>query len=82
MTQTAKLFWAGRSQAVRLPKDFRFEGDEVRIRKQGAAVILEPIATDWQWLDNIAGKFSDDFFQDGRNQPQMPPGRDMGPAFE
>lgn len=66
---------------ARLPKEFRM-GDEVRIRKQGAAVVLEPIATDWQWLDGIAGKFSEDFFQDGRNQPSMPPGRDMGPAFE
>ena len=51
MTQTAKLFWSGRFQAVRLPKEFRMEGNEVHIRKQGAAVILEPLATDWQWLD-------------------------------
>ena len=79
MAQTAKLFWSGRSQAVRLPKEFRLAGDEVRIRsKQGAAVILEPIATDWQWLDDIAGKFSEDFLQNGRNQPALPPGRDMG----
>ena len=42
MAQTAKLFWSGRSQAVRLPKEFRLAGNEVRIRKQGAAVILEP----------------------------------------
>ena len=82
MAQTAKLYWSGRAQAVRLPKEFRFAGDEVRIRKEGAAVILEPIATDWQWLDDIAGKFSEDFFKDGRNQPALPPGRDMGPAFE
>ena len=40
----AKLFWNGRSQAVRLPKEFRFEGDEVEIRREGSAVILEPIA--------------------------------------
>lgn len=52
-------------------------GDEVRIRKQGAAVVLEPIVTDWQWLDDIAGKFSEDFCQDGRNQPPLPPRRDM-----
>ena len=45
--QKAKLFWTGRSQAVRLPKEFRFEGDEVRIRREGQAVVLEPIATDW-----------------------------------
>lgn len=39
---TAKLFRNGRSQAVRLPKEFRFEGDEVEIRRVGARVILEP----------------------------------------
>jgi antitoxin VapB len=54
--ETAKLFWSGRSQAVRLPKEFRFEGKAVRIRRHGSAVILEPIADDWAWLDAIAGK--------------------------
>jgi antitoxin VapB len=39
----AKLFWNGRSQAVRLPKEFRFDGDEVTIRRQGSRVILEPM---------------------------------------
>ena len=82
MAQTAKLFWSGRSQAVRLPKEFRMAGDEVRIRKQGAAVVLEPIAKDWRWLDDVAGKFSDDFFATGRNQPPLPPDRDMGSAFD
>lgn len=42
-TARAKLFWNGRSQAVRLPKEFRFEGDEVEIRRDGSAVILEPV---------------------------------------
>jgi antitoxin VapB len=41
--QRAKLFQNGRSQAVRLPKEFRFEGEEVSIRREGEAVILEPI---------------------------------------
>jgi virulence-associated protein VagC len=40
---TAKLFRNGRSQAVRLPKEFRFEGDEVSIRRDGKRVILEPV---------------------------------------
>ena len=43
MESTAKLFKNGRSQAVRLPKEFRFEGDEVKIRKKGKQVILEPL---------------------------------------
>ena len=40
----AKIFMNGRSQAVRLPKELRFEGDEVWARREGDAVILEPIA--------------------------------------
>lgn len=43
MTATAKLFKHGRSQAVRLPKEFRFEGNEVRVSKVGNKVILEPL---------------------------------------
>ena len=43
MTATAKLFMHGRSQAVRLPKEFRFEGTEVRVSRVGDKVILEPI---------------------------------------
>ena len=74
MTATAKLFWNGRSQAVRLPKEFRMPGKEVRIRRQGAAVVLEPIADGWEWLDDVVGK-AEDFFPDGRNQPEMPPPR-------
>ena len=70
MGDTAKLFWSGRSQAVRLPKSFRMEGSEVRIRRQGRKVILEPIAEDWAWLDAIGGTFSDDFLAGGRQQPR------------
>ena len=44
---TAKLFWSGRSQAVRLPKEFRMDATEVRIRRHGAAVILEPLLQGW-----------------------------------
>ena len=59
----AKIFWSGRSQAVRLPKDYRFQGDEVGIRRHGNAVILEPIARDWAWLDAIVGKLDEDFVE-------------------
>jgi antitoxin VapB len=61
--ETARVFWSGRSQAVRLPKDYRFEGDEVRIRRHGTAVILEPIPTDWAWLDDLAGSLDSDFVE-------------------
>jgi antitoxin VapB len=67
---TAKLFWSGRSQAVRLPKEYRFSGDEVRIRRHGSSVILEPIANDWSWLDEIVGQFDDDFVQAVQEQPE------------
>ena len=70
MAKTASLFWSGGSQAVRLPKEFRMEGEKVRIRKQGSAVVLEPIASDWAWLDAVEGQFSEDFFADGREQPE------------
>jgi antitoxin VapB len=66
---TAKLFWTGRSQAVRLPKEFRFEGDEVRIRRHGASVVLEPIAEDWSWLDSLVGRLDDDFVRAVNEQP-------------
>ncbi len=56
-------------------------GDQVHIRKHGAAVVREPIAKDWRWLDDVAGNFSDDFFAAGRSQPPPPPDRDMGPTF-
>lgn len=69
--ETAKIFWSGRSQAVRLPKDFRFDADEVRIRRHGDAVILEPIAHDWAWLDTIVGPVSDDFVQAVAEQPDQ-----------
>jgi len=68
--EIAKIFWSGRSQAVRLPKDFRFQTEEVRIRRHGNAVILEPVATDWGWLDAIAGKLDDDFVQSVNEQPE------------
>lgn len=61
--ETVKVFWSGRSQAVRLPKKYRFEGDEVRIRRHGAAVILEPIPTDWAWLDALVEPIDTDFKQ-------------------
>jgi antitoxin VapB len=67
---TARLFWSGGSQAVRLPN--RFDGETVRIRRRGHAVILEPIPKDWSWLDAIAGRMSDDFMADGRGQPPVP----------
>lgn len=65
----AKVFWSGRSQAIRLPKKYRFEGSEVRIRRRGNAVILEPIVHDWAWLDELVGDVDDDFAKAVAEQP-------------
>ena len=71
MAKTAKLFWNGRSQAVRLPQEFRFEGDEVKIRREGKLVILEPVTKDpVKWLDELAKLRVEDFMPDGRKQPK------------
>jgi antitoxin VapB len=67
----AKVFWSGRSQAVRLPKDFRFQGEEVRIRRHGNAIILEPVSEDWAWLDSIAGKLDQDLVRAVEEQPRQ-----------
>lgn len=64
MKRTAKVFYTNRSQAVRLPKDFQFEVDEVYIRKEGDKVILSPRPDDWDdYLANGAVAPSD--FMDG-----------------
>ena len=57
---TAKIFWSGRSQAVRLPKAYRLATDEVRIRKHGNALILEPVADSWSWLEALQGQLDAD----------------------
>ena len=74
---TAKLFENGRSQAVRLPKDYRFEGDEVSINKVGDIVILMPKKNKWSGLLNSLELFSDDFMADGREQPLDPQEREQ-----
>lgn len=66
--ETAKIFENGRSQAVRLPKKFRFNVDEVVVQRLGDAVILVPKEALWQtFMDGVNG-FTDDIFEDGRDQ--------------
>lgn len=66
--QQAKLFQNGQSQAVRLPKEFRFEGDSVTIKRVGKAVVLLPHNEPWETLFDALTQFSPDFM-DERNQP-------------
>jgi len=54
--KTARIFRTGRSQAIRLPKEFRFEGDSVLVHREGSSVILEPVR-EWPagWVESFAG---------------------------
>lgn len=73
MAQFAKLFKNGSSQAVRLPREFRFEGDKVRIRRAGNSVILEPVVEDVDaWLTALRSIPADPDFMKQRNQPRTP----------
>ncbi len=62
--QSAKLFMNGRSQAVRLPKECRFEGDEVLIKKFGDVVILSPKDNPWGPMLESLDEFSEDFMEE------------------
>lgn len=68
--KTAKIFKNGQSQAVRLPKEFRFEGEKVFIKKVGNAVVLLPANNPWEPLFESLNKFSDDFMET-RHQPKQ-----------
>jgi antitoxin VapB len=76
MSATAKVFKHGRSQAVRLPKEFRFEGSEVRATKVGDRVILEPLESSakmpWALIDQTGDS---PFMPEGRDQPPIPKDR-------
>lgn len=66
--QEAKIFKNGQSQAVRLPKEFRFDGDSVFINRVGQAVFLISKDDPWRSLVDACGKVSDDFMKE-RIQP-------------
>lgn len=82
MAETAKLFTTGRSQAVRLPKEFRMPGTEVRVRRFGRGVLLEPLEPSvedvravFDQIDRLGGA---GFLPEGRpQQPGMPPAPDF-----
>jgi len=66
----AKQFQNGQSQAVRLPKEFRFEDDHVFVKRSGNVVVLIPAKNSWDTLIQSLAKFSDDFMVE-RKQPKM-----------
>jgi len=65
---TAKIFQNGRSQAVRLPKEYQFKGEEVFIQKHGNAVLLIPHEKAWEVFIEGLSDFSEDFMKNGREQ--------------
>ena len=66
--ETAKIFENGRSQAVRLPKKYRFHVDEVVVQQLGDAILLVPKESLWKtFLEGLEG-FTGDIFEDGREQ--------------
>jgi antitoxin VapB len=73
-TGVAKLFRNGRSQAVRLPQEFRFEGDRVRIRRTDEGVLIEPLISDAaKWFEELDRFDLERFMVTGRrNQPLTP----------
>ena len=75
---TAKLFQIDGSQAVRLPEQFRFPGNEVCIPRSGKGILIEPLYVDLKaWFAAIDAAGGDPIFPDGREQPPMPESRDL-----
>ena len=73
VTATAKLFKNGRSQAVRLPREFRFEGDRVSVRRSGRGLLVEPVFTDVSaWFAELDRLASEPLMPEGRQQPPTP----------
>ncbi|BCH20913.1 antitoxin [Mesorhizobium sp. L-8-3] len=85
MPHIAKVFQSGNSQAVRLPKDFRFTVDEVEVSREGDAVILRPrpdASRPWASLRAAVERgFSADFMAAGREQPEVQKRPDLDQAF-
>jgi len=86
MPHIAKVFRSGNSQAVRLPKDFRFAVDEVEVLREGDSVILRPRPdTSRRWTSlraAIERGFSGDFMAEGREQPEEQSRPDLDRAFQ
>ena len=77
MMDSAKIFQTGRSQAVRLPKAYRFEGSQVFVKRVGRAVVLMPDENSWDLLFDACDAFSEDFLRERRE-----PERQQRPEFE
>ena len=68
---TTKIFKSGNSQAIRIPKEYKIEGDELFINKIGNAIVIFPKNDPWETFKGSLDDFSEDYFADGRKQPEM-----------
>jgi antitoxin VapB len=67
--KTTRLFFSGNSQAVRIPREFQLEGDEVEIQRKGNTLVLKPKKKSWSDFKDSLKKFTPDFMEKGRKQP-------------
>ena len=66
-----KVFKSGNSQAIRIPKEYKIDDEELFINKIGNAIVIFPKNDPWKIFKESLSDFSDDYFIDGRNQPKM-----------
>ena len=61
--ETAKVFWTDDPHVIQLSKEFQFDAEQVQSRRQGNTIVIEPLAQDWDWLDEVIAPLDDDFEQ-------------------
>lgn len=69
--RTVKVFKSGNSQAIRIPKEFSIDEKELYIQKIGKSIILTSKNDLWRAFEDSLGKFSEDVFENGREQPEQ-----------
>jgi antitoxin VapB len=70
-SKKTRLFMSGNSQAVRIPREFQLEGDEVEIQRRGNTLVIRPRKLSWVPLMDSLKKFTPDFMELGRRQPAI-----------
>jgi antitoxin VapB len=70
-TKKTRLFMSGNSQAVRIPREFQLDGDEVEIQRRGNTLVIRPKKLSWAPLMDSLKKFTADFMAQGRRQPAV-----------
>lgn len=74
---SSKVFTSGNSQAIRLPKEYQVKEKELFIQKIGNTIILFPKSNPWEAFEKSLQQFSNDFFNDGREQTEMQKREDL-----